>query len=299
MLTHRVWMFACIPIELGLNIGCVGNSSVIIQQLSHMRGGGLFTPLETLLPTQVCAGAPWNTRTWGGKKEGNCTSLIFICVLVDARTSVKDGVVGTSATEIGQSQSEITNSNAQSDRSSSPSRTTGSRKRRVFRVPQFERIALRLDQRFSAGRGRSWTAEVIRRLGQTAADAVTHVIDIRFADDFRVHSKGQCFACIGQNTWQTAWRLAAGQQQQQRWEREQHCNGRFGWLPKNHTPAKEIAAFGTWIQRSFLKQNNNLIFKFYFVHFYFCGLYTHSQGPMKKTPVSSWIYIQCEIAYWC
>lgn len=200
MLTHRVLMFACIPIELGLNIGCVGNSSVIIQQLSHMRGGGLFTPLETLLPTQVCAGAPWNTRTWGGKKEGNCTSLIFICVLVDARTSVKDGVVGTSATEIGQSQSEITNSNAQSDRSSSPSRTTGSRKRRVFRVPQFERIAFRLDQRFSAGRGRSWTTETIRRLGQTAADAVTHVIDIRFADDFRVHSKGQCFACIGQNT---------------------------------------------------------------------------------------------------
>jgi hypothetical protein len=26
---------------------------------------------------------------------------------------------------------------------------------------------------------------------------------------------------------------------------------------------------------------------FYFVHFDFCGLYTHSQGPMKTTPVSS------------
>lgn len=193
-------MFACIPIELGLNIGCVGNSSVIIQQLSHMRGGGDYSPPSKRCCPPRCAQVRPGT---GGEKEGNCTSLIFICVLVNARTSVKDGVVGTSATEIGQSQSEITDSDAQSDRSSSPSRTTGSRKRRVFRVPQFERIALRLDQRFSAGRGRSWTAtaEAIRRLGQqTAADAVTHVIDIRFADDFRVHSKGQCFACIGQNT---------------------------------------------------------------------------------------------------
>jgi hypothetical protein len=193
-------MFACIPIELGLNIGCVGNSSVIIQQLSHMRGD--YSPPSKRCCPPRCAQVRPGTHEHGvEKKEGNCTSLIFICVLVDARTSVKDGVVGTSATEIGQSQSEITNSNAQSDRSSSPSRTTGSRKRRVFRVPQFERIAFRLDQRFSAGRGRSWTAETIRRLGQqTATDAVTHVIDIRFADDFRVHSKGQCFACIGQNT---------------------------------------------------------------------------------------------------
>lgn len=70
-------MFACIPIELGFNIGCVGNSSVIIQQLSHMRGGGTIHPPRNVVAhpgVRRCA-----LEQGEKKKEIVLVSFLFVC----------------------------------------------------------------------------------------------------------------------------------------------------------------------------------------------------------------------------